>query len=140
MGTIKTKPGDETVEQLLERIEPATKKEDCEALAEIFKAETGESPIIWGGSMIGYGSYHYKSKSGQEGDWFKTGFAARKANISLYIIFRKDGHEEELKALGKFKSGVGCIYIKRLSDIDETVLRKLIRDGYELAGKTMGSN
>ncbi len=139
MSGLKTKPGQESVTELIQNIEPAEKRQDCEELQKLFAEITGDDPVIWGGQMIGYGSYAYKTKSGQEGEWLKTGFAPRKTNISLYLMFRAKGHEADLEKLGKYKSGVGCLYIKRLADVDQQILRKLIKECYEMADEAAAS-
>lgn len=88
---------------------------------------TGQEPKMWGDTMIGFGQYHYKSaRSRQEGDWMRVGFSPRKAAISLYVYTGTPEQEQLLPSLGKFKMGKGCIYVKRLADIDREVLKKMI--------------
>lgn len=102
----------------------------------IMQDETGFEPKMWGPTMIGFGSYHYKSeRSTQEGDWFLVGFSPRKAAISLYVYSGCAVQEKLLQDLGKFKMGKACIYIKKLSNINEAVLRKMIRSTIELLKK-----
>lgn len=103
------------------------KRQDSVELVKIMQESTGYPPKMWGPSMIGFGSYHYKSdRSRQEGDWPLIGFSPRKAAISLYVFTGSPDHEYLLKDLGKYKIGKACIYIKKLSDIDQEALKKLI--------------
>lgn len=129
MAELKTKKNDSSVIDFINSLEDEGKREDSVTLLEIFKECTGESPAMWGSSIIGYGMYHYKSeRSSQEGDWPLTGFSPRKQNLTLYIPLGFDKFEAELKTLGKCKTSVGCLYIKRLSDIDLNVLKFIIKD------------
>ena len=109
-------------------IENEDLRRDCQAVLEIMQEATGEGPRIWGSGMVGFGSYHYKYASGREGDWFLTGFAPRKNDLTLYIMPGFDRFEALMKKLGKHKTGKSCLYIKRLSDIDPAVLRQLVVD------------
>ena len=105
------------------------KRNDSFALLKLMQDITGFEPRMWGESMIGFGSYHYKSeRSSQQGDWFLVGFSPRKAAISLYVYTGLKEHEYLLKDLGKFKIGKACIYIKKLSDINQEVLGKMIKE------------
>ena len=81
---------------------------------------------MWGASIVGFGSYHYKGKGGREGDWMLTGFSPRKQNLVLYLMGGFDTHADLLKKLGKFTTGVGCLYIKKLEDVDKKVLKELV--------------
>ena len=103
------------------------KQTDSFALVELMREVTGKEPKMWGDTMVGFGQYHYKSaRSRQEGDWMRVGFSPRKAAISLYVYTGTPEQEQLLPSLGKFKMGKGCIYVKRLSDIDREVLKKII--------------
>lgn len=128
VSEIKTKPTDADVAAFLDAVAPAKRREDGLQLAEIFAEVTGEQPVLWGPTMIGYGSYRYISPSNPRtrGDWPKTGFSPRKAQLSLYGI--KDLPEEAalLPELGKYTEGAGCVYVRKLEDIDLGVLRRLI--------------
>lgn len=131
MAEIKTKATKESVTKFLNTITPDEKKKDAQALLKMFKDITGEKPVMWGTSIVGFGKYHYKSdKSSQEGDWFHVGFSPRKQNLTLYILAWKAEEPKELTKLGKFKRGGGCLYINRLSDVDLKVLAKLIKQIY----------
>ena len=104
------------------------KRKDSFELLKLMREFTGFEPKMWGASMIGFGQYHYKSeRSSQEGDWPLVGFSPRKAAISLYVYTGAPEHEHLLEGLGKFKKGAACIYVKKLSDIDQEALKKLMK-------------
>jgi len=131
MAEIKTKATKESVAKFIKSIKPKDKQEDGLALLKLFQKITGEKPVMWGTSIVGFGKYHYKSdKSAQEGDWFHVGFSPRKQNLTLYILAWKMKDPKLLAKLGKYKRGGGCLYINRLSDVDEKVLAKLIKEIY----------
>lgn len=128
MSGIKTKVTDKGVTGFLDTVSDEQKKQDSYALLDIFAQATGMEPKIWGSSIIGYGSYHYKSdRSSQEGDWPLTGFSPRKQALTIYIMPGFDNYQELLTKLGKYKASVSCLYVKRLSDIDLDVLSQLIK-------------
>lgn len=129
MAEPKTKPTDVNVDEFLEAVEPAKRKEDGLVLAAIFREETGERPVLWGPTMIGYGSYHYISPANPRtrGDWPKTGFSPRKAQLSIYGIKDLPEGAAMLPKLGKYTEGAGCVYVRKLEDIDLDVLRALVR-------------
>ena len=129
MAEIKTKVTDANVNDFIQEFaDSEQKREDSFQLIKIMKEETGCEPKMWGPTMIGFGSYHYKSdRSSQKGDWFQVGFSPRKAAISLYVYSGGADQKDLLPELGKYKMGKACIYIKKLSDVDEEVLRKMIR-------------
>lgn len=128
MSEIKTRPTGEDVGDFIRSFaDTLQKKEDSFELVNLMRALTGEEPRMWGPSIIGFGSYHYKSeKSRQEGDWPLVGFSPRKAAISLYVYTGSPEHEYLLKDLGKFKMGKACIYVKKLADINQDALKRLI--------------
>lgn len=128
MATLKTQPNEASVKEFLEKLESEEKKVDSYKLLEIFRQESGEEPLMWGGSIIGYGTYHYVYSSGREGDWMLTGFSPRKNQFSLYIMAGFEHYSELMEKLGKYKTGKSCLYIRKLSDVDESVLRQLIRE------------
>jgi hypothetical protein len=131
MAEIKTKATKESVVKFLNSIKPDEKRKDALALLKLFKKTTGEKAVMWGPSIVGFGKYHYKSeRSSQEGDWFHVGFSPRKQNLTLYILAWKQEDPKLLKNLGKYKRGGGCLYINRLSDVNEKVLAKLIKEIY----------
>jgi hypothetical protein len=132
MSTIKTLPNDASVTEFLNTVTDETKKNDSFVLLELFSKVTGEQPKMWGSSIIGFGQYHYKSeRSAQEGDWPLVGFSPRKQNLTLYIMHGFDAYGDLLPDLGKHKTSKGCLYINRLSDVDQDILGKLIKRSYE---------
>lgn len=127
MATLKTTLNDASVEDFIGKVADEQQRDDSFTLLKLFIKITGEEPKMWGPSIIGFGSYHYKSeRSSQEGDWPITGFSPRKQNLTLYIMPGFGDFQELLGKLGKHKTSVGCLYIKRLSDVDMKVLEKLI--------------
>ncbi len=131
MAELKTQKNDASVEDFINSIDNDSKRLDGLKLLEIFDECIGEKPAMWGKSIVGYGSYHYKSeRSSQEGDWMMTGFSPRKQNLAIYIIPGFSKYKKELAKLGKHKTSVSCLYINRLSDINLEVLKKIISDSY----------
>ncbi len=128
MAENKTQKTDASVEDFLSTIADDAVRSDCETLIEMMEKITKSPPAMWGASIIGFGTYHYRYASGREGDWLLTGFSPRKQNISLYIMDCLDEKEELLEKLGKVKHGKSCIYVKRLSDIHLPTLKKMIRE------------
>lgn len=126
MAENKTKPNAKNVPEFLEQIVDPRRKEDCLLITDLMEELTGAAPKMWGESIVGFGDYHYKYASGREGDWFLVGFSPRKQNLTIYIMGYLEFHGELLEQLGKFKHGKGCLYIKKLEDIDMDVLRALI--------------
>ena len=131
MSDAKTKPTDASVVDFINAVENKRRREDGLVLLDLFKKTTGDEPVMWGESIIGFGSYHYKYKSGREGDWMLTGFSPRKAHQVIYMMgcYVDEGFDEQDKLfskLGKHKMGASCLYINKLSDIDISVLEELI--------------
>ena len=127
LAVIKTKPTTASVEDFINSITEEQKRKDSFVLLEMMKKATGEEPILWSSSIIGFGIKRYKSPTtGREVDWLKMGFSPRKANLSLYISVGINEHAEALEKLGKHKTGVGCLYINKLEDIDLKVLKGMI--------------
>jgi hypothetical protein len=128
MGELKTRQHDGDVTEFIRHYADSIQKQtDSFALVELMRETTGKEPKMWGDSMIGFGQYHYKSaRSRQQGDWMRVGFSPRKAAISLYVYTDTPEQEQLLPILGKYKMGKGCIYVKRLADIDREVLKKII--------------
>ena len=129
MGEIKTKQTNADVHTFINSFaDTEQKRKDSFELLSLMQTWTGYEPKMWGPSIIGFGSYHYKSdRSSQEGEWPLVGFSPRKAAISLYVFSGSPEHEHLLQNLGKFKMGKACIYVKKLSDIDKTELKNLIK-------------
>jgi hypothetical protein len=130
MAEIKTKQNNADVTEFINTFADTEQKRlDSFALLKLMHDFTGFEPKMWGGSIIGFGSYHYKSeRSSQEGDWPLVGFSPRKAAISLYVFTGAKEHEYLLKDLGKYKIGKACIYVKKLSDINQDVLKKIMKE------------
>jgi hypothetical protein len=124
---LKTKVNDASVTKFLNGVADEQKRKDCFEIMKIMKQVTKEEPKMWGASIVGFGSYHYKGKSGREGDWMLTGFSPRKQNLTLYLMGGFDTHKDLLKKLGKFTTSVGCLYIKKLGDVDKKVLKELVQ-------------
>jgi len=136
MAELKTRPGDESVDAFLAGVGDETKRKDCLTLVKIMKKATRAKPKMWGGTIVGFGSYHYRYASGREGDWFLVGFSPRKQNLSLYLMAGFDGSGALLKKLGKHKTGKSCLYVNKLADIDLDVLTELVRRSVEHLGKS----
>ena len=125
---IKTQPTALSVEEFINSIKDEQKRADSITLAKMMQKATNEEPKIWSNSMIGFGEVRFKSPAtGREVDWLRIGFAPRKAALSLYLTVDINSYSEDLKKLGKYKTGVGCLYINKLSDVDLKVLEELIR-------------
>lgn len=131
MASNKTVETDHSVEEFLNQVSEEKKRRDSFVILELMKQVTGLEPKMWGDSMVGFGSYHYKYASGREGDYFLVGFSPRKQNLTLYIMAGFEAYEELLKNLGRFKTGKSCLYINRIEDIDLAVLRKLVEQSVE---------
>ena len=128
MTELKTRENDASVLDFLSTVEDESKRDDCFEILKMMEEATGAPPRMWGSSIIGFGSYHYKYASGQEGDWMRIGFSPRKQNIALYFMAGVEKHPELLKKIGKYKIGKSCFYIKRLDDVDRKALRKMMVD------------
>ncbi len=129
MAELKTKKNAGSVVAFINRVEDPQRRQDATQLLQIFKKVTGMKPVMWGTSIVGFGSYHYKSeRSTQEGDWPLTGFSPRKANLTIYIMPGFKNYIALLKKLGKHKiSGGSCIYINKLSDVHISTLGAIIK-------------
>ena len=123
---LKTKVNKASVEGFLNKVKDEAIRKDCLEILKMMKQVTKEEPKMWGSSIVGFGSYHYKGKSGREGDWMLTGFSPRKQNLTLYLMGGFDEQKDLLKKLGKYKTSVGCLYIKKLDDVDKKVLKTLV--------------
>jgi hypothetical protein len=124
---LKTQRNKSSVKAFLDSVTDEKKRLDALALSEIMQDITGEKPAMWGASMVGFGSYHYKYDSGQEGDWPLVGFSSRKDSLTLYIMPGFKEYGELLRKLGKHKKGVSCLYIKSLDDVHVPTLKTLVR-------------
>ena len=126
MPEAKTKATKGSVKAFIDGVENETRRKDAEALLKIFSRVTGEKPVMWGPTIIGYGEHHYKYASGREGVICKTGFSPRASALVLYVLGGAKSEAALLKRLGKHKHGKGCLYINKLADIDLAVLEELI--------------
>lgn len=132
MAELKTKLNDASVDDFLAAYPEETRK-DCLEISKMMKAATKAEPKMWGTSIVGFGSYHYKSeRSRQEGDWPLIGFSPRKQNLTLYFMTGFDRYGNLLKKLGKHSTSKGCLYIKRLSDVDKKALKELITESVKV--------
>lgn len=127
MADNKTKATAASVAKHIAAIENESIRNDCAALVKLMSKWTGEKPQMWGPSIVGFGSYHYKYESGREGDSCASGFAARKNEMVVYLVADGAGQDELLARLGKHKMGKACLYVRRLADIDLAVLEKLVK-------------
>ena len=124
---IKTKPTSVSVKDFINTVKDEQKRKDSFVLLEMMRKAIGEEPILWGSSIIGFGNKRYKSPTtGREVDWLRIGFSPRKANLSLYVSVGIKEHAAALRKLGKHKTGVGCLYINKLEEIDLKVLKGII--------------
>ena len=128
MSDLKTKQNEKSVEEFLEKIEDPEKKKASKQILKILETISKNEAKMWGDSIIGFGKYHYKYKSGREGDWMRIGFSPRKQNLTLYIMDGFEKYSELMEKLGKFKTGKSCLYIKKLQDIDIKILKELIKE------------
>lgn len=127
MSENKTRPTSDDVSAFLDTVDDDVRRADAFRVSELMRSISGEPPVMWGSSIVGFGSYHYRYATGREGDAPAVAFSPRKANLTLYITGGFDEHPELLERLGTHKIGKGCLYIKRLADIDEAALSDLVR-------------
>lgn len=123
---IKTKVNDASVDGFLNSVTDDSTRADCFEILKLMEEATKEPAKMWGASIVGFGSYHYKGAGGREGDWMLTGFSPRKQNLTLYLMSGFEQFQDLLQKLGKHKTSMGCLYIKKLDDVDRTVLKDLI--------------
>jgi hypothetical protein len=126
MAEPKTKPTGVSVEKHIAALANEELRSDAQALVALMRRVTGQEPKMWGPSIVGFGSYHYRYASGHEGDSALAGFAARKSEFAIYIVAGFEGQEDLLAELGKHKTAKACLYVKRLADVDLKVLEKLV--------------
>jgi len=135
MAELKTKLNDGSVTEFLNSVEDEQKRADSFHLLKMMEEITGEPGKMWGTSIVGFGTHRYKYDSGREGDWMLVAFSPRKQALTLYMMSGNDKFKKELANLGKHKIGKSCLYIKKLSDIDEKVLRKMIKQSIAIVKK-----
>lgn len=134
----KTRKTKASVAAFIAAVETDARRADAKALDKMFREITGEKPALWGPTIIGYGKYHYKYESGREGEMCRTGFSPRKSNLVVYIMPGFAAYAPILKKLGKHKTGKSCLYLNKLADVDETVLRDLIAKSWAWMNKKYG--
>jgi hypothetical protein len=139
MAEQKMKPNDQSVTAFLDKLSDETRRAECYAVLGMMKRITRTEPKLWGSGLVGFGSYHYKYESGHEGDCFVTGFASRKTALTLYLTAGVDRYPKLLAKLGKHKAGKGCLYIKKLDDINLAVLEDLVSKSVEWTKATYPS-
>ena len=133
--TVETK---ESVSEFIKTISDDEKRTDSEKILKMMQNVSGVKPKMWGSSIVGFGNYHYKYASGREGDFMKMGFSPRKQNLTVYIMPGFDRYDELMGKLGKFKTGKSCLYIKKIEDVDWSVLEELCKQSYDYMTKKYG--
>lgn len=129
---LKTKPSDRDVQAFIESVEHAGRREDAHVLLDVFaRATDGQTPTLWGDSMIGFGTYDYRYESGRSGTWFRTGFSPRKAKMVVYVMPGYTNFDPILARIGPYKKGKSCLYLGRLTSVNLDVLEELIRAGLD---------
>lgn len=131
MAELKTRPEETGVAEFLASIADENRRRDCEAIADLMQDVTRAAPVMWGASIVGFGRYHYRYDSGREGDWMLVGFSPRKKDITLYLMAGFDRFPELMRRLGKHRTGKSCLYVKKLDDVDRTVLRELVQSSVD---------
>lgn len=126
MAELKTQKTDASVEAFLNSVADEGRKRDSFAVLDLMKQVSRAEPKMWGPAIVGFGQYHYKYESGRENDWFPIGFSPRKSNLTLYLTGGLESQADLLAKLGKHKAGKGCIYINKLADVDQSVLRQML--------------
>ena len=127
---LKTKKNEANVEEFLNSVEDETKREDCKKVVEMMQKASGAEAKMWGANIVGFGSFPYKNSSGSY-DWMEIGFSPRKANLTIYLMSGFRRFDELLAKLGKYSTGKSCLYIKRLSDVNEEILKEMIESSVE---------
>ena len=132
MAELKTKETTESVSAFLRKIADEGRQADCLAVVDIMRAVTKEEPKMWGSSIVGFGLYRQQYAGGRDAEWMITGFSPRKGDLTLYLMGGFDKFPDLMKNLGKYKTGKGCLYIKKLTDVDVKILRKLVTASVKL--------
>lgn len=135
MSDLKTQVNDASVEDFLAAVPNARRREDSGKVLDLMREVTGEPARMWGDSIVGFGTYHYRYKSGREGDWPRTGFSPRKQYLAIYIMPGFAEYEALLSRLGKHRTSVSCLYINKLADVDMDVLREIVAGSYQEMGR-----
>jgi hypothetical protein len=126
--TTRTKAG---VSAFVAKIKDPKRRVECQALVKLMEEASGEKAAMWGTSIVGFGMYHYRGRSGREGDWFITGFSPRVQALTVYIMPGVESFPSQMRSLGKYTTGKSCIYVKRLEDIDLPTLKKLVQASFK---------
>ncbi len=126
MAENKTKPTGASVKGYIAAIEDVSRRKECAALVRMMRKVTGQKPKMWGPSIVGFGTYHYKYESGREGDSPLTGFSSRKGAVSVYLVASSPGQDELLSRLGKHNMGKACLSVRKISDVDFRILEQLV--------------
>ena len=140
MVEVKTKPSGKSVQAFLDGISDKSRRKDCYTVLGIMERVTGDKATIWGTGSVGFGNYHYKYASGHEGDCFLVGFASRKSALTLYITAGVERFPKIVEKLGKHKAGKGCLYIKKLDDVNLSVLEDLLQKSVDHTKATYRSS
>lgn len=135
MAYVKTRRNDASVTAYLKSIEDRARRADAKRIASMMRKATGATPRMWGSSIVGYGSYHYRYESGREGEWILTGFSARKQSLVVYVMPGFRTFTALMKRLGHYKTGKSCLYIKSLDDVDSKILQTIIERSVKLMRK-----
>ena len=128
MAQLKTKSNDASVSAFLHTVKDEHVRADCFEIVRMMEQATKAKPKMWGTSIVGFGSYHYKSPSGREGDWMLMGFSPRQQNLTLYGLSHFKGYADMLEHLGKHTTGKGCLYFKKLADVDKKILKEILNE------------
>ena len=131
MAETRTRPTDVSVDAFLDAVPDPVRRADGKAVDAMMRRVTGHDPVMWGPTIIGYGSYHYRYDSGHEGDACRLGFSPRKAELVLYVLADRPGLDADLAQLGKHRTGKSCLYIRKLADVDVEVLERIVRGGWD---------
>ncbi|MCY3623653.1 MAG: DUF1801 domain-containing protein [Gammaproteobacteria bacterium] len=126
MSELKTRPTASSVDAFIDAVDEEHKRADCRVVARLMAEITGAEGVMWGSSIVGFGSYHYRYASGREGDFFEAGFSPRKRALTIYVMAGFAEYEDLLARLGKYSTGKSCLYVKRLADVDLDVLREML--------------
>lgn len=138
MAELRTRKTEASVDAFLDSVTDDSRRADCRTITDIMRRATGAEPKLWGPAIVGFGDYHYKYDSGREGDWFLTGFSPRKKELSLYIMAGFERYDDLLAKLGKYRTGKSCLYLKRLADVELTVLEELVKQSVAHTRKAWG--
>jgi hypothetical protein len=135
-ATVET---DASADDFVAAVESPARRDDARTLLAMMRRATGVEPRMWGGSIVGFGRYHYRYESGREGDWARVGFSPRKANLAIYLSYKPDDYPALLERLGKHSTGASCLYVRRLADVDLAVLEEMVAGAWRAAAERHGA-